>query len=400
MSRFRISTVLIVTCLFGAVASAGVVGTYAVMGPLLANASAAASQAVPPANVGLPVRLSTVAHGTLGPATQATITFVHRGNIVTEASIGPEGTTQVGGLQTGPHSVFVGGPDGFAAFGSWLNPGAPVVGNPGSNIDVTLVAPQDVPAVEEIFSRYLETAPAGPGYASEGRYTIPGNQGFTPSRRDIIQGYGFEIGPDGFVHGRIVQAAPPTEPQVPLPGLDVYFIHAGEVVSQSRTGADGVFHADGLQAGVHSFVAAGPGTVLALGVDVSAVPQGVAARMTELPLGSQPVDEVALVEGESQTEPVALANGEVTVAYASPVFPGDLQFLLGQGFGLGPLGPPLPPGLGGAGGFTGGGGGFGGGGGGFGGGLGPLLGLAALGAAAALLADDDDDDNVISPAVL
>ncbi|MGD9855009.1 MAG: hypothetical protein AB7U20_08660 [Planctomycetaceae bacterium] len=382
MSRISISSALIAVCFCGAVASAGVVGTFALLAPFVAS-ERALSVPVSHAAIGsLPVRVSQTANGPLAPADGATVSFVQGGAVVLETATGPDGTTQAGGLQTGPYSVFISGAEGFAAFGSWLNPNAQTPGEPGSLIDVSLVPPRDIPVVEQILESVLQSAsgPAAGGYGSPARRGAAG--------RELIQGYGFELDPDGIARGVVVHAAAPNEPKAPLAGLDVYFIYGGEIVSRSRTGADGYLEASGLKPGVHSFVVAGPGAFLALAAEVHAAAPGTAARVTELPLGDP-----------RRTEEVALTNAAVSVASVSPVFPGDLQFLLGPG-GLGGPGQGLiPPGLGG-GGFGGGSGGGVGGGGGFGeGGLGALLGLAALGAAAAALADDDNNDQVVSPAV-
>ncbi|MBX3438962.1 MAG: hypothetical protein KF861_15835 [Planctomycetaceae bacterium] len=389
MSRVSVSSVLIVGCLCGAVASAGVVGTYAVIAPVFASDN---SPSVPVSNVAagvLPVTVSQPTGSGLSPATQAKVAFVQNGAIVVESAVGADGTAQVAGLQTGPHSVFISGPEGFAAFGAWLNPGAPTPGDPGSLIDIAVVPPVDIPVVEQILESAVQGltggASAAPSYGSQpSNLNLPGS-----GDSELIQGYGFEMGPGGTVQGRIVQAAAPSAPKAPLAGLDVHFISGGQIVGQARTGANGLFEVSGLRAGVHSFVVAGAGSFLALGAEVTVPAPGVAARATELSFG---------VADETQT--VAAATEMATVISASPVFPGDLQFLIGEnglfeGAGLLP-----PPGSGG-GGFGGGtGGGFGGGGGFSGDGFGSLLGLAALGLAAAALADDNDNNNNVPPVVV
>jgi hypothetical protein len=396
MSRFRIRSAIAAACVCGTVASAGVFGTIGVIAPAVAGENYSTSPFRVFVDGHLPVRLRKNENGVLVPASSGVVTFVQAGNVVQEAplGIGLDGTLQVSGLHAGPYSVFIRGEDGFAAFGTWLNPPAAEAGEPGSVIDVGLVPRADMPVVVQIIRNHVRNSggPIAEGAAVAEPVTQLADA--APSVPDtyveLIQGYGFEIDAQGMVHGRVVRGAPASDPWIPLGGLNVYFVHAGQIVSQSQTDGDGRFQIAELNPGVYSLVVAGRDAFLALAVDVHPAVAGAddAPKVTILPIGGPAAGDTF--------EPVSTFNGETAVAYVSPVYVSDMQYLLNEVGPQGTLPPPIagPPTGGGAGA---GGGGYGGGG--LGGpGLGTLLGLGAIGIAAAALADDDDPPPVVSPA--
>jgi uncharacterized membrane protein YgcG len=400
MRKFSISAALVVVLAGGAVAGAGVVGAYALLTPL---ASADPSLAVPTSAVHLfqddnfPVRLRKQEGGLLVPASSATVSFVRGGELVQDAEVSEPGTVQVTGLSTGPYSVFVHGPDGFAAFGTWLSPPSDSTDLQVSIVDVGLIPCVDMPTVRKLVTEHLTAAaavapaPAAETPAAEGEVAVTS----TFATRELTQGYGFEQHADGKIRGRVVSSG--DAGRTPLANVKVFFVKGGELVRAATTDVDGLFEADQLDAGVYSFVAVGQGVFVAVGVDVHpAIAEDVAdvtevaidgGAIVEVPIGQCcPVypGDCVLVEEYWQTD--AYCGGET--AHGAPCCGQDLygeQAYGGGGYAGG-----------GGGGYAGGGGGAYGG-----GGFGALLGLGALGLAAAALSDDDEDrgTRVVSPRI-
>ncbi len=430
MRQLSISSAIIVLLVCGAVASAGVVGTYAIIAPLVTGAAPETSDVRIFIDDYLPVKLRRNAGGILEPATQGSVNLVRNGASIQQVNVGVSGTTQVSNLDYGPYSIFISGADGFAAFGTWIAPATGGLGEPGAGIDVALVPGSDMGIVRQIIDDHLQLG--GPSVVNQQSEPTPTealdrldqnlvdtseepNAQFdgeefvadAAPNRDLIQGHGFEIREDGSVVGKIAHSAPPSEPEPPVPGLNVYFIQAGQIVAEGQTDFDGIFSVSGLAAGVYSFVVAGSDAFVALATEVHpplpfpAADRGQEApSITQIQFGDRPNSELELQE-------VSLLAKQTTIATVSPVFSSDLGFLgAGGGFGGDPsiLAGEIPLGPGGGGGFGGGpGGGFGGGGGAPGGGegLGALLGLGALGLAAYALTDDDNNNGVqvVSPAI-
>lgn len=408
---FFSAAVLLFVC--GAVASAGVVGTYAVVAPMMAGASPTTSEVRVFVDDYLPVRVQKSVNGTLAPANGGGVAFVRKGQLIHNVPIGASGTVQARNLGYGPYSIFIDGPDGFAALGAWISPASDDLGTPGAGIEVALVPPTDMPIVTGIIQNHFHPGAATPlAQADAGNRTISGGHdqdgrfrddfvATAASKSSLLQGHGFDLGDNGRIVGRIVRSAPPSEPEPPLSGLDVYFIQSGEVIGNDQTDADGIFSLSGLSAGIYSLVVASDDAFLALATEVHPplpVPVEGVPSVTQIPFGDPTPEGV-------ETKLVSAFATQTNVAQVSPVFPSDLGFLPGGPSGPGgPGAPPTPFGPGGGGGFGGGpGGGLAGGGGfaGGGGGLGALLGLGALGLGAAALADDDNDGGVqvISPAI-
>ncbi len=432
MRQLSIPSAIIVLLVCGAVASAGVLGTYAIIAPFVAGADPETSDVRVFVDDYLPVKLRKNAGGSFVPASSGAVTFVTNGAAVQETAIGGSGTVQVANLTYGPYSIFVQGNDGFAAFGTWISPAEDGTGVPGSGIDVGLVPGGDMGVVRQIIDSHLNLADtpvvnnsgtdaqgSQPTLAEEtnGEFVDTADEGVeseisidASTRQDLIKGYGFELREDGSIVGVIVRAAPPTEQDTPLPGLDVYFVQSGQIQGEGRTDFNGAFQIDGLAPGVYSLVVAGSDAFLAVATEVYNhldAPVGeapIAPSITQIGFGDAQTDEQIV----AQT--VSMVRKRATTGSISPVYASDLGFLGGSGGpgaggpgAAGPLGAFGPP-PGGGGGFGGGtGGGFAGGGGGFAGGdgLGALLGLGALGLAAAALADDNDDNviPVVSPAI-
>ncbi|MCA9025736.1 MAG: hypothetical protein KDA86_11030 [Planctomycetaceae bacterium] len=420
MRHLSISSAIIVLLVCSAVASAGVVGTYAIIAPLVASAEPETSEVRIFVDDYLPVRLRKYAGGAVQPAAQGTINFVREGVSVQQVNVGLSGTTQVSNLGYGPYSLFVSGPDGFAAFGTWIAPASDGMGAPGAGIDVALIPGSDMGVVRQIIDDHLQFG--GPSVVKQEptpaenveENLVNTNEDLVANvagNRDLIQGHGFEMRQDGSVVGKIARSAPPSEPEPPVPGLDVYFIKSGQIAAEGRTDFDGVFQVSGLSPGFYSLVVAGSDAFVALAGEVHPYLAGPAADAGQesLPVTRIQFNDRPNVEDEVQQ--VSMVANQTTIATVSPVFSSDLGFLgPGSGFGSGDGLAAVPPGEmpfgpGAGGGVPGGtGGGFGGGGGGpFGGeGLGALLGAGALGLAAAALADNNNDGTVIqvvSPAV-
>ncbi|MCA9073872.1 MAG: hypothetical protein KDA93_02480 [Planctomycetaceae bacterium] len=425
MRQVSIPSVAIVLLVCGAVTSAGVVGTYAVVAPFVTGAA--------PENTSdvrlfvdnyLPVKVKKSVAGRLAPAGQGGISFVREGNLIQETPIGAGGIVQVSNLDFGPYSIFVNGPDGFAAIGTWIAPASDGYDVTGSGIEIALVPPVDMPLVEGIIYDHLQLGGGAAFGQNETRQPntpqladSPRNMDATSDvnhesvqaiddgvafqgtiSRNLLQGHGFEIRPDGTIVGKIVRSTPPSTPEPPIPNLDVYFVQGGQVLAEGRTDYNGVFSVRGLHHGVYSMVIASADAFLAIAAKVHP-PTGnvdVPAPVTGINFGGPNPKE------ESQT--VALLTMQTTVAQASPVYGSDLGFLSNYFDSGSDYADGAPFGPGGGGGFGGGpGGGFGGGGGFLGGdGLGTLLGLGALGLGAAALADSNDNNNgvqVVSPAI-
>ena len=122
MRQLSIPSIVIVLLVCGAVASAGVVGTYAIIAPLVTGAAPETSEVRIFFDDYLPVKLRKNAGGVLVPATQGSVTFVRNGTAIQEVNVGGSGTAQVSNLGFGPYSIFINGADGFAAFGTWIAP--------------------------------------------------------------------------------------------------------------------------------------------------------------------------------------------------------------------------------------------------------------------------------------
>lgn len=200
---------------------------------------------------------------------------------------------------------------------------------------------------------------------------------------------------EGGIDGRLLQAGSVAGGLVPAANVNILIIQDDDVVGQTVSAVDGTFEVSNLSPGFYDFVASGAAGFAALGFELVALPEPLAAR--------------------SETNPFRLVN----TAVQQPGFAFELQLapptadLLGEEGITGeeselpplepPLAPPMAPGFA-PGGFAGGGFGGAGAGGGFGGGAGGgaggggIGGLAALGgaiAALAIAASDDDDDLAI-----
>lgn len=374
MRRQALLSALIAFFLTTAIASAGIYGVVTVLqseATFLDDVQADRTESAPAPGLGfrsqpsgagnaevnsIAIRVSQISGGSLVPAERAELQLVQDSILVYEESLGQGGVVQVTGVPEGLYSVFVSGPDGFAAARAGLSLSGPVM-------EIGLVPWVDMPVAE--------AALAADVYGDATTATLGETVG--DDWENLLEGNPFVIAADGAVHGRISQVSGPDGESQSIVNTRVMFVRNGEVIAESLTDEHGEFALTGLEAGAHSFVVASSLGYLAVGTEIMA-------------------DEgVAGVQG-TDVRFVSYNHGGYSVN-CHPCPPGDIR---AGGGHYGPGHGGVHPHGGGAGGGIGGGGGgpIGGGGGLFGGGLlGPLLLGLGAGAIGFAIADDDDDDD-------
>ncbi len=329
-------------------------------------------RAMPAANAdGIPVRLTRVSRGRLESAQCADLQLINNAEVLEVQPVGQGGVVQLLNINAGVYSLLARGTDGFATGRTALEAG-------GDIPEFGLIPWVDMPVVEPVLERDVY------GGATRANLGAPvGQEGWD----DILYGAEFVLDADGTVSGRVSKSEAIDALPLAVVGSRVLFIRNGRVVAQGITDERGEFQVDGLQPGVHTFLAASNLGLLGISTNIqahSAAPEIASHRGVEIHF---------------------VAGG--TGAGGGPTPPGDIGAGGGTGGGQG--------GQGGAGGNTAGtgngGGGTGSGVGGTSGGvggsapgaggsiLGPVLG-GLLGAGAGYLAGDNassNNDDPVSP---
>ncbi len=323
-------------------------------------------RAMPAANAdGIPVRLTRVSRGRLESAQRADLQLINNAEVLEVQPVGQGGVVQLLNINAGVYSLLARGTDGFATGRAALEVG-------GDIPEFGLIPWVDMPVVEPVLERDVY------GGATRANLGAPvGQEGWD----DILYGAEFVLDADGTVSGRVSKSEAIDALPLAVVGSRVLFIRNGRVVAQGITDNRGEFQVDGLQPGVHTFLAASNLGLLGISTNIqahSAAPE----------IASHRGVEIHFVAGG------AGAGG-------GPTPPDDIQAGGGTGGGQGGQGgaggSTAGTGNGGGGGTgSGGGGTSGGGGGGAPGGGGSLFGAlagAGLGAGLGYLAGDNASSN-------
>lgn len=203
-----------------------------------------------------------------------------------------------------------------------------------------------------------------------------------PANPVSTRGYGFMLSPDGRLRGVASTIDPNTLQLVPVANIDVVFVQNGRIISQTRSGTDGRFEADGLTPrAVYSVIAksrsrsrgdrdrssVGNGQPVYSAISIAVLAHQVEEAAARIKSNTQFISLIKQADGAAQVINVLQVTMIPVRDLAAVAFP--------QQPGGGP--PPVATGGGGAGG-----GGSGGGGGG-GGGTAAGLGAAAVAAGVA-----------------
>ncbi len=295
-------------------------------------------------------------------AERTTVRVARDGRIVQVRRVGEGGVAQISEISPGAYSVFANGNEGFAAFGTYLGD----VGHSDVN-RIGLIPQHDSPAIRRFIANHLQNNVAG---------HVPAAQ--EVARGSVYENSDFELQPDGSVKGQIVRAAPTNHSVFPIADMSVAFVRDGQVVSESRSDANGDFTLSGISSGIYSLAAAGPEGFVCFSTGVIQPAAHAQARVRRF-------------------EFVAVEKAAVTVTAVVPVSP--LDYRLFNQLPSNPSNSNQGP-MAGSGGMGSGGGGAGGGGAGGGFGGGGLLGaLAGAGIGAALANQNGGGNTPATPAV-
>jgi hypothetical protein len=105
-------------------------------------------------------------NGGLIPAPNSVVRFLRGGNVIAEARSGPQGEFAVAGLEPGIYAVAARGPGGFATLSILVAPYDPAASEPYTLLEIALVPPADLAAIEALAGEF----PGGPGGGFGGGY--------------------------------------------------------------------------------------------------------------------------------------------------------------------------------------------------------------------------------------